>query len=90
MSKLRNHDGTGEISIRKEDLERDGRVAENGDIIETTGVTVDRIGRDAYVVRIPDETGDLPELAECPEIRRIASEIAVDLVGATGHSVPSD
>ena len=74
MQKLQNRDGSGVVTIPKDDLERDGLL--DGDEPAEKHLTVDRLGERTYVVRVCD--GDIPELADCPEIRRIAAERMLD------------
>lgn len=74
MQKLQNRDGSGVVTIPKDDLERDGLL--DGDEPSEHHLTVDRLGERAYLVRVCD--GDIPELWECPEIRRIAVERMLD------------
>jgi len=47
---------------------------------------VDRLGRRTYVVRIPEEGGDLPELAQCEVVERLAAKRALDL--GVGRGTP--
>jgi len=75
MQKLQNRDGSGVVTIPKDDLERDGLLTDEGEPAEKH-LTVDRLGERAYVVRVCD--GDVPELSECSEIRRIAAERILD------------
>lgn len=75
MQKLQNRNGSGVVTIPKDDLERDGLLTDNGQVAEKH-LTVDRLGERAYVVRVRD--GDVPELAECKVVRRLAAERLLD------------
>ena len=75
MQKLQNRNGSGVVTIPKDDLERDGLLTEDGEVAEKH-LTVDRLGERAYVVRVCD--GDVPELAECEAVRRLAAERILD------------
>ncbi|MFC6757892.1 MULTISPECIES: hypothetical protein [Haloarcula] len=75
MQKLQNRDGSGVVTIPKDDLERDGLLDDDGEPSEHH-LTVDRLGERAYVVRVCD--GDVPELAECEVVRRLAAERILD------------
>jgi len=70
MQKLQNRDGSGVVTIPKDDLERDG-LLDGGEPSEHH-LTVDRLGERAYLVRVCD--GDVPELADCEVVRRVAAE----------------
>lgn len=84
MQKLQNHGGSGVVTIPRDDLEKDG-VLENDDLPDEQHLDVERMGRRTYVVRIPEE-GDLPELAQCELVERLAAKRAIDL--GAGRSVP--
>ncbi|GGN92288.1 hypothetical protein [Haloarcula pellucida] len=75
MQKLQSRGGSGMVTVPKEFLDRDGLLDDDGEP-ETAHLTVERLGERAYVVRVCD--GDIPELAECEEIRRIAAERVLD------------
>jgi len=72
MQKLQNHDGSGVVTIPKGDLERDGLLDADGDPDDSTNLTIDRLDERVYVVRMCD--GDIPELAECEGIQRVAAQ----------------
>ncbi|MBV0925024.1 hypothetical protein KTS45_12535 [Halomicroarcula limicola] len=72
MQKLQNHDGSGVVTIPKNDLERDGLLDEGGNPVSDTHIAVERLDERVYVVRMCD--GNIPELADCDTIRRIAAE----------------
>jgi len=75
MQKLQNRNGSGVVTIPKDDLERDGLLTEDGEPADMH-LTVDRLGERAYVVRLCD--GDVLELPDCSVIRRIAAERMLD------------
>lgn len=75
MQKLQDRNGSGVVTLPKSYLDRDGLLTEDGEIPETH-LAVERLGERAYVVRVCD--GDVPELAECELIRRIAAERVLD------------
>jgi len=74
MQKLQNRDGSGVVTIPKDDLERDGLL--DGNEPSEHHLTVDRLGERAYLVRVCD--GDIPEVADCEVVRRIAAERILD------------
>ena len=73
MQKLRNMDGTGSVTIPKDDLDRDGLVDDDGELPDDQHVVVDRLDEGCYAIRFVD-SGDVPELAECEAIERIAAQ----------------
>lgn len=75
MQILQDLDGTGVVTIPKGYLDDDGLLTEDGDIPDGQCVDVGRLDRRTYVVRFPEEHGDLPELAETSAIRRIAAQV---------------
>jgi len=74
MQTLQRKSGSGVVTIRKEWLELDGLLEDDGGIPEQQCVDVERLGRRTYVVRFP-EGGELPELAEAPLMQRIAAQV---------------
>jgi len=60
------------VTIPIDYLERDDVLEEDG-IPEEQRLTVDRLGRRAYLVRLTDG-GELPEIHECEAVRRVAAE----------------
>jgi len=73
MQKLRGDGGSGMSTIPKKYLERDGVLDEDGELPEEQRLTVDRLGRRTYLVRLTDD-GEIPELHECEAVRRAAAE----------------
>lgn len=73
MQKLRNMDGTGSVTIPKDDLDRDGFVDDDGELPDDQHVVVDRLDEGCYAVRFVD-SGDVPELSESEAIKRIAAQ----------------
>lgn len=73
MRKLRDDGGSGLVTIPKKYLERDDVLDEDGTVPEEQRLTVDRLGRRAYLVRLTDD-GSLPELHECEAVRRVAAQ----------------
>ncbi|WP_284010324.1 hypothetical protein [Haloarcula pelagica] len=70
--KLQNKNGSGLVTIPKDFLDRDGLLTEDGNP-EDRVVSVERLDSGAYILRVCDERGDLPELAECDAIQRVAA-----------------
>ena len=85
MQKLQNHGGSGVVTIPRDDLEKDG-LLEEGELPDEQHLDVNRLGHRAYVVRIPEEDGDLPELAQCEVVERLAAKRALDLSVGQGVS----
>ncbi|MFC7077874.1 hypothetical protein [Haloarcula halophila] len=75
MQKLLNRQGSGMVTLPKPKLERDGLVDDDGEIVESH-LAIERLGERVYAIRICD--GDIPELSECEEIRRLAAERLLD------------
>ena len=63
FKKLVDRDGSGTVTIDKQHLQLDGLVAEDGSICEADAHT-QRVGERAYLVRFPDENGEVPSLLE--------------------------
>lgn len=76
MQRLLRQGGSGLVTLPKDGLERDGLLDENGDPREGQSMMVDRLGERCYLVRAVD--GDVPEVSECPEVRRLAAEMMLD------------
>lgn len=72
MQKLQNHGGSGVVTVPKSYLERDD-VLVDGELPDEQRLTVDRLGRRTYVVRLTDE-GSLPDLLECEVVERLAAQ----------------
>jgi len=87
MQKLRGDGGSGMATIPKKYLERDGVLDEDGELPEEQRLTVDRLGRRAYLVRLTDG-GEIPELHECEAVRRVAAErvLSEDVHGRRGRA----
>ncbi|OYR80411.1 hypothetical protein DJ84_15655 [Halorubrum ezzemoulense] len=85
MQKLQNHGGSGVVTLPRDDLEKDD-LLEEGELPDEQHLDVDRLGRRTYVVRIPEAGGDLPELAQCEVVERLAAKRALDL--GVGRGVP--
>ncbi|SFR31174.1 hypothetical protein [Halorubrum sodomense] len=85
MQKLQNHGGSGVVTIPRDDLEKDDLLDE-GELPDEQHLDVDRLGRRTYVVRIPEEGGNLPELAQCEVVERLAAKRALDLGVGRGVS----
>jgi len=73
MQALQNKSGSGVVTIPKADLERDGLLDEDGQPAEDQMMMVERLGERCYLVRAVD--GDIPEVEECPAVRRLAAEM---------------
>ena len=73
MQALQNKSGSGVVTIPKTDLERDGLLDEDGQPSKDQMVMVERLGERCYLVRAVD--GDIPEVEECPAVRRLAAEM---------------
>ncbi|WP_144900883.1 hypothetical protein [Halobellus captivus] len=71
MQKLRKDSGSGLVTIPKSFLKQDD-VLEDGEIPDVQ-VSVERLGRRTYSVRITDE-GDLPELQNSEIVERLAAQ----------------
>jgi len=78
MQKLQDHGGSGVVTLPRDDLEKDD-VLNDGEIPDGQHLDVERMGRRTYVVRIPDDSGTLPELTECNVVERLAAQRALDL-----------
>lgn len=87
MQKLRDDGGSGLVTIPKKYLERDDVLDDDGDVPDEQRLTVDRLGRRAYLVRLTDG-GSLPELHECEAVRRVAAErmLTEDAYGGRGRA----
>lgn len=72
---IRNH-GSGMVTLPKDGLERDGLLDDDGKPLDGQMMTVDRLGEGCYLVRAVD--GAVPEVSECPEVRRLAAEMMLD------------
>lgn len=70
--KLRSIDGSGYVSLPKDDLVRDNVILQSGEIPRDQQLHVERIGERCHVVRAPVD-GDLPQLEDCEAIQRIAA-----------------
>lgn len=88
MQKLVPKSGSGVVTMPKDKLRDDG-VLEDGEIPDDQCVSVDHIGTRTFVVRIPDDGGQLPDLHECEAIRRVAAEMALEM-GANSLERPAD
>jgi len=77
MQKLQNHHGSGLVTIPKRHLERDGLVDADGQVVDQTRLTVDRLDDGVYAIRVCDD-GDLPEISETKVVRRLAAERMLD------------
>ena len=73
MQALQNKSGSGVVTIPKPLLDRDGLLDEDGQPHEDQMMMVERLGERCYLVRAVD--GDVPEVQECPEVRRLAAEM---------------
>ena len=73
MRQLQRQDTTGLVSIPYDMLERDGLLDDDGRPREGQSMMVERLGERCYLVRAAD--GDVPEVTECPEVRRLAAEM---------------
>lgn len=78
MNKLQDHGGSGVVTLPRDELEKDG-VLDDGEIPDDQHLDVDRMGRRTWVVRIPEDDGELPELTECEIVERLAAQRALDL-----------
>ena len=73
MRQLQRQDTTGLVSIPYHMLKRDGLLDEDGQPREGQSMLVERLGERCYLVRAAD--GDVPDVAECPTVRRLAAEM---------------
>jgi hypothetical protein len=69
MRKLRSISGSGHISLPKTQLEKDGLV-DNGEIVEDQQVDIERVDERSYLVRFPDDDGNVPELSEADVVQK--------------------
>ncbi|QCC46597.1 hypothetical protein [Halobellus limi] len=72
MQKLRKDSGSGVVTIPKQYLSLDD-VIEDGEFGEEVAVSVERLDRRCYVVRIPDD-GGLPDLTETEFVERLVGQ----------------
>jgi hypothetical protein len=78
IQQLQKKTGSGVVTIPKAELRADDLLDDDGQIPSDQNVSVDKLGRRAYLIRFPeDDGGSLPELSECAKIRRLAAEIAL-------------
>ena len=78
MQKLQDHGGSGVVTLPRDELQKDA-VLDDGEIPDEQHLDVERMGRRTYVVRIPEDDGELPELTECDFVKRLAAQRALDL-----------
>ncbi|GAA2665612.1 hypothetical protein ACFSBX_18980 [Halobellus rarus] len=72
MQKLRNDGNSGLVTLPKQYLTMDD-VIEDDEFPEEVAVSVERLDRRCYAVRIPDD-GELPDLTETDFIERLVGQ----------------
>lgn len=64
------------VTLTKDDLRADG-LFEDGELPDELTVSVNRAADRTYVVRIPDDNGDLPALEDSELVQEKAAKIAM-------------
>lgn len=72
MQSLQDKSGSGVVTIPKDYLERDDVLKPTGELPDEQNLSVERLGRRVYVVRLP-ERGTLPDLENCEFVERLAA-----------------
>ena len=64
------------VTLTKDDLREDG-LFKDGELPDELTISVNRAGDRTYVVRIPDDNGDLPALEDTELVQEKAAKIAM-------------
>lgn len=76
LRNVKTNGGSARVTLTKADLREDG-LFEDGELPDELTISVNRAAERTYVVRIPDDSGDLPALEESELVQEKAAKIAM-------------
>ncbi|WP_435099574.1 hypothetical protein [Halarchaeum sp. P4] len=80
MQTLQVHNASGQVTLPKDDLRRDGVIDDDFEDDFEQNCVVDRLGRGQFLVRLVDVDGegDVPDLLESEVVQRAAMQLLLD------------